>query len=625
MAEEQVLEPEARTAPRFWERVREYKIIQWIVAYLGAALGLAEGTQLLSQAFDWPEVLWRSIIVILVIGFPLAVTLAWYHGHRGLQRITPGELAIVAALLFIGAIFFSVSLRPSAEDAVRTSIDQVVQDGPQSQTPGTPNVEQPAPTAPPARPLLPNSVAVLPLEDLSPDSANSFYALSMHDEIISKLTQLEKLNVITRDSVLPYTAANRRSLEQVASELGVSSLLVGTFQFVDGRIRVRMQLVDPATRRNLWAEEYQESFADIFAVQASIAMNVANALATEFSAAEQQALERRPTSSPEAYARFLEAFGQLDAAGGSVPRAHELLDEAIQLDPAFADAYAKKAELYAVSFATSVLGMGASADQRDELVRRVREYAARAIALDGTNAGGHIALRTVNLLTWHWNDFRRDLLSGDTRGFGVYDPWGLAWLGESAQATRISERALALDPRSQGALVSVGLTQAYNGDLEAGRKTLRQALELNPRNAGNWQILAYVDSALGNIEEVAASLRTAERLFRDNPIIGFFPEIAYTYARSGYHEDARRVFEEIRAHPKADDLGAGGWAIAYLAVGDKAEALRWFDVLAEKARNHEIDPGLISAMNVKMNIQRDPVLEEPEFVAVLNRVRGDYE
>jgi hypothetical protein len=122
-----------------------------------------------------------------------------------------------------------------------------------------------------------------------------------------------------------------------------------------------------------------------------------------------------------------------------------------------------------------------------------------------------------------------------------------------------------------------------------------------------------------------AGLRTAERLFGDNPIIGFFPEIAYTYSRIGYHDDARRVLEEIRAHPNAANLGAGGWAIAYLAVGDKAEALRWFDVLAEKARNHENDPGLISAMNVKMNIQRDPVLAEPEFVAVLNRVRGDYE
>jgi TolB-like protein len=122
----------------------------------------------------------------------------------------------------------------------------------------------------------------------------------MHAEIISQLTKLRNVTVIGRDSVMVY-AENRPSSWRIAADLGVKSLLVGTFQLVNDQIRIAVQLVDPATQTNWWSDEYQSSFADVFKVQADISMNVANALAVEFSAAERADIERRPTTSDETY------------------------------------------------------------------------------------------------------------------------------------------------------------------------------------------------------------------------------------------------------------------------------------------------------------------------------------
>src|SRR5688572_7647180 len=102
--------PGASTA--FWSRVRENKVIQWAVAYLGAALALAHGAELVTHALHWPDGVWRGVVLMLIVGFPIAVTLAWYHGHKGLTKMSQGELAIVSVLLLIGAVFFTASLRP---------------------------------------------------------------------------------------------------------------------------------------------------------------------------------------------------------------------------------------------------------------------------------------------------------------------------------------------------------------------------------------------------------------------------------------------------------------------------------------------------------------------------------
>ena len=142
------------------------------------------------------------------------------------------------------------------------------------------------------RAVLPNSVAVLPLANLSPEPEQAAYADGMHAEIIHQLSKLRNVNVIAREAVLQNVG--NRSLAERARDLGVQSILTGTFQYVDGWVRVNVQLVDPASNRNVWTQEYQERFEDVFAVQADIATRVAAALGAQLTAEERRRMEVAP-------------------------------------------------------------------------------------------------------------------------------------------------------------------------------------------------------------------------------------------------------------------------------------------------------------------------------------------
>jgi TolB-like protein len=617
--------PVVDPATGFWARAHEHKIIQWGIGYLGAALALAHGQELVGHAFHWPDVVTRIFMIVLIIGFPISLTFAWYHGHRGLKQMSAGELAIVSVLLLIGAVFFTAAL-PSDEHAADvaaahdapSAASDVHADGAAAAGAAAESSSPPSATE---RPVLPNSVAVLPLENLSADRDSALYALGMHAEIISQLTKLRNVSVIGRDSVLPY-AANRPSPERIAADLNVKSLLVGTFQAANGRIRIAMQLVDPATRTNLWSDEYQSNFEDVFAVQADISMNVANALAVEFSVTEQQEIEKRPTSSADAYALFLQAEGILDAAGG-FDVAHSLLDRAIELDPTFARAHGTKAAFYAATFINTVNGAAVAASGQADLERLVRSNAERALALDPSELRAHSALRTLNILTWRWSTFERSLAPGDEVRFSAPEVWVAAWMGRRDEARRIAQKLYDLNPGNGLHTLIQYVAQSYAGDHAGSMQTVRRALDAQPANSLLRLWLGFNHILLGDDKEAFAELQSVERQLGDNPPIVFFPELAYAYSRLERPADARRVFDQFRMRAEQSDPGAGAWAVAYWAIGDKTQTLHWLDVLAEKISNHEVDPGLVTVMNFKMDFLDDPALNTPELQSALSRITGE--
>jgi tetratricopeptide (TPR) repeat protein len=135
--------------------------------------------------------------------------------------------------------------------------------------------------------------------------------------------------------------------------------------------------------------------------------------------------------------------------------------------------------------------------------------------------------------------------------------------------------------------------------------------------------LAYDAIALGNNDDALAELQLIERMLGGLRPIVFLPELAYAYSRLGRSDDAARLFAELETRAVDTDVGVGTWAMAYLAAGDEAEALRQLEAAAEKARNHEVDQGYLQLMNMKMNFLAYPRIEEPRFAEVLSRIRGD--
>ena len=329
------------TADRFWSRVLEHKIIQWGVAYLGAALAVAHGAELVGHAFHWPDFAGRVVMVALIAGFPIALTLAWYHGHRGLNRISAGELAIISLLMLIGGVFFTAALRPAEEHAAAPVVQEQTGVATSREISGSVSEAVSGPSGP-ATALLPNSVAVLPCANQSPNPADAYFAAGIHEEILLQLAKLRNLNPIPRRAVLRYTESDL-SISQIAAELRVQAIMDCSVRYADDRVRISAELIDAPSTRPLWSDVYKRDFADIFAIQADIAMNIANAVGAEFSAAEQEQLEQPLTSSPEAYRLFLQSRALLAVQSPESIRQGLLLrDRALELDPDFAVARTRR-------------------------------------------------------------------------------------------------------------------------------------------------------------------------------------------------------------------------------------------------------------------------------------------
>jgi TolB-like protein/DNA-binding winged helix-turn-helix (wHTH) protein/Flp pilus assembly protein TadD len=477
--------------------------------------------------------------------------------------------------------------------------------------------------------VLPNSVAVLPLEDLSPDSENAYIAAGMHVEIIDNLTKLHDLNVITRDAVLQYSE-NRPAHSEIASKLNVQSILAGTFQYVDDEIRVNVQLVDPKTGVNLWADTYRSDFDNVFAIQADIAANVANALSAELSSAERQRLERRPTASMEAYRKYWQSFIESENRVESL----RLLEEATALDPEFALAYAQLALLYGRSL-IDWINDPAVPIEPSELERRVIENAEKALRLDPDLALPYVGLGELYAYSWRWGDAESAFASAFARRtndplvLGFYSQFE-TFRGDYSAAIPMAERVLELDPPSPslaagtGSLYFVWLAHGYAGNVDAALDALRDHLKLHPNQIPARLNLAFLEARRGNREQAANALGRVEELIaqRGGPSPGALANLAYGYSRIGYAEDAKRLFEEVER--VADDrfVHAGTRAVAYLAMGDDERALRWLDEALEGIRRHEPAAGWFNLMLMKHNVTGDPVLEEPRYEERRERIRG---
>jgi TolB-like protein/DNA-binding winged helix-turn-helix (wHTH) protein/Flp pilus assembly protein TadD len=475
--------------------------------------------------------------------------------------------------------------------------------------------------------VLPNSIAVLPLVNLSPDPDNAYYAAGLHEEVLNQLSRLGSLNVISRASVLRY-AADRPPIPDIGTELNVQKVLEGSVRFAGGRIRVAMQLSDAQSNRQIWAETYDSDFGDVFAVQADIATNVAHAMSLEFSAEERRNLLDLPTGSSEAYALYLRAWN----TGAMAPldtRDDALLDQAISLDPDFALAHALKSLVQARRL-VNLLGVEAvDPEDRAETEATIRRHATRAIEIDPNVPYAHVALGNLYQYQWHWTDaiaeYRKavNAMPSDLSARQSL-AWLLGWLGRHPEAIEQARAGIDLNPMSANALFYIAPSYAYAGDYGSAIEVMRRAQPLFPGNPVIQAWLGFMETARRNTEVAVRELRRAEELMGGSPSTVFLPEFAYAYSLLGLDDDVNRLYAQVLARAETDDsLGAGTWAQTFLAVGDHERALEWLDVVADRAEDHVIDEAALNVLHLKMNYMNDPVLHEPRFVEVFSRIQGD--
>lgn len=318
----------------FLQRLKQRKLVQWALAYVAFAFALIQVLDVVAQRFDWPDSLERIFILVLAIGFFIALVLAWYHGDRGAQRASGTELMILALLLAIGGGLLWRFAR--APQSVAASPQPVA----------APNL--------PAASIPAKSVAVLPFENLSHDADNAYFANGMQDLILTRLAVIGDLKVISRTSTEKY-ASHPDNLRVIAQQLGVATILEGSVQKSGNQVLINVQLIDAGTDAHLWAEAYPRTLDNIFGVEGEVAQKVADALKAKLSPADAARVTAIPTQNPEAWDLYLRALAYANRAqdqyaltNSAMPQAIGLLQQALAKDANFAlaDALLARANLY---------------------------------------------------------------------------------------------------------------------------------------------------------------------------------------------------------------------------------------------------------------------------------------
>jgi serine/threonine-protein kinase len=463
------------------------------------------------------------------------------------------------------------------------------------------------PVAAPAPGVI-RSLAVLPLENVSKDPAQEYFADGMTEALIGDLARIKALRVISRTSAMKYKGA-QKALPEIARELNVEAILEGSALLLGKRVRIQLQLVSARTDETLWADRYDGDLEDVLGLQSHVAETVAKEIAIQVTPKEAAQLAQRNSVNAEAHVEYLKAL-HLRAAGS--PQAIELslkhLHRALELDPNSAPAWAALAECHNVRAGR---GMAPPAEASAEA-----EVAARkALALDDQSAEAYTALGSLQI-------HRRDL-PGATRSFqhAIELNPGLApahyWLGRvlycserHAEAQAEMLEALRLDPLSMLIHTTVGDAYYYAREYEKSLVYYRLAIELDARFDGAHTDLARSLEALGRFEEAREQYEEGRRL--SGGVAGPSFGLAHLAASMGHEDEARRMLAELTAARGQRVVSAWGIAALHASLGDIDEAFRWLDVAVEEQAT-----GLIF---LRVHPRMDAIRSDPRYDALLRRV-----
>jgi TolB-like protein len=440
--------PQASASTGTWERIKEHRILQWALGYLGAAIAIAHGQELLADAFDWPHVLSRILMSVLVLGFPIVLTIAWYHGHKGLKRIGAGEMTIVSFLVIIAAGLLVVLVRAPNEHAA-----------PQT----TPVAAAGAPSSLPRAVTAPFgiSLAVLPFVDMSPEHNQEYFSDGLAEELLNDLAQIKELRVAGRTSSFSFKGKSE-DLRVIGEKLGVNHLLEGSVRKDGKQLRITAQLINAIDGTHLWSQTYDRELNGIFAVQEEIAKDVSQALSITLDVGEMSRA-KGGTTDLDAYDKFLQATKLAETDGyANLHQAAQLFREAVALDPNFSRAWAG---LYSTLNLSTVYFPDENAALRSELDAIATQ--AEHLAQDTSSVQLIRARSAMDHHAWgsaqHAYEAALRLAPPSDPLFSVDYSEFLGATGRVREAIRYAERSRTQDPLNRGASLWLQICYGLGG------------------------------------------------------------------------------------------------------------------------------------------------------------------
>jgi TolB-like protein/Tfp pilus assembly protein PilF len=417
------------------------------------------------------------------------------------------------------------------------------------------------------------SLAVLPLENLSADPAQDYFADGMTDELITEIARITPLKVVSRRSTMQYKGATK-PLPLIATELGVDAILEGSVLHSGARVRISIQLLRAREDRHLWAEKYERDLRDVLLLQGQVAQAVADQLQSRLMPQEHRKAPQSHSVQPGAYEVYLRGmFFRHKWTEASLFRSTELFTEAIRLDPTFARAYAGLSQSYC---ALGILGSLPAM----EVYPKAREAALKALELDETVAEAHNSLADVmKAFDWDWEaaqpEYQRalELNPSDPVAHMWYADW-LSKMGRHAEAVKEAARARELAPVSVDSSSFVGLILYRSRRYQEALVACRNALELDPYYPVVHWFLALIYLQLGDIPAAVAELNKAVEL-SDSPI--YRALLGTAYGLIGNRIKALSALDDLAMLSRQRYVSPLDIALIYTGLGERDRAFEWLE------------------------------------------------
>jgi TolB-like protein/DNA-binding winged helix-turn-helix (wHTH) protein/Flp pilus assembly protein TadD len=454
-----------------------------------------------------------------------------------------------------------------------------------------------------------HSLAVLPLENLSNDASQDYFADGMTDELITHLGQISAVRVISRTSAMTYKNAHK-PLAEITRELNVDAVVEGSVLRSGNRVRITAQLIEVPADTHIWADSYEGDFRDTLALQGRVARSIAERIQATLNRQEQVALAKSRTVNPEAYEAYLKGrYFWNKRTGDGLRTAIEYFTHAIEVDPTYAEAYSGLADAYALS---GDWEYGVLSPQ--EAFRKATAASTKALALDDSLGEAHTSLAfALDLYGWDWDAAETEYklaikLSPGYATAHLWYAWHLILMGQNGEGLFELRKAESLDPLSL--IISADMADAlsidhrYDEAIQQSEKTL----QLDPNFAiGHYELGQAFEQKQMHAEALAEFQKAIDISGHSS---AFDSNLAHVYAVLGRKEDAIKIAKDLEAHRDENPSAQANIALIYVGLGDLDQAMIWLN----KGYDARFNPSIL------LRPAFDPLRSDPQFKELERRV-----
>jgi len=455
------------------------------------------------------------------------------------------------------------------------------------------------------------SLVVLPLENLSGDKDQEYFADGMTDDLIANLAKIHSLRVISRSTAMTYRGTHK-PLSQIARELNVDAVVEGTVLRVGDRVRITAELVQVSTDRHLWADTYESQMGDILALQNRVSSAIVNEIRINLTPEDQARLARNPAVAPEAYENYLKGrFYWNKRSDENLTRAIGYFEEATHQAPDYSLAYAGLADCYAI-IGAEIFGTMSAA----QAAPKAKTAALRALELDPTLAEAEISLATVRFnYDWDWDasaaGFAKAIRDNPSyaTAYQRYSLYLMA-MGRTEDSVEQINKARELDPLSISINFSLGWRFYMSRQYDRAIQQLRNTLDMDPSYELPHLVLGLSYAETGNFNLALPELRRAVELSHGTPLM--VSALANVYARAGNKAEAEKLLADLTAESQKQYVSPYYLALVYVGLRKPDTAMDWLEKAYADRSN-----GLVF---LKVEPALDDLRSNPRFLALQQKL-----